>query len=273
LASSTATRPSAPRPFLALIFGVTIGVLGGLIGLGGAEFRLPILIAFFAIAVHQAVRLNLLISLITLLAAAIARFGFAAFPDLPANGEVILTLALGATAAAWAGANLLQRVGAGPLLRIIAALLFGIALLLGFEIWAGEAFVLLRIDGAAARPIAAIAIGIGIGLVSSLLGVAGGELIIPTLTYVFGFDIRSAGTASLLISIPAVTVGVIRHFRNGAYGDRAAITALVAPMGAGSVIGAMLGALMLPHIDGTTIKALLAIILVVSAVKLARKSH
>jgi len=39
-----------------------------------------------------------------------------------------------------------------------------------------------------------------IGLVSSVLGVAGGELIVPTLVFGFGADIKTAGTASLLIS-------------------------------------------------------------------------
>ena len=31
------------RPRLALLYSVPIGLLGGLIGLGGAEFRLPVL--------------------------------------------------------------------------------------------------------------------------------------------------------------------------------------------------------------------------------------
>ena len=44
---------------------------------------------------------------------------------------------------------------------------------------------------------------------SSLLGVAVGELIIPTLVFDFGVGIKTAGTASLLISLPTVAVGVI----------------------------------------------------------------
>jgi uncharacterized membrane protein YfcA len=77
-------------------------------------------------------------------------------------------------------------------------------------------------------------------LVSSLLGVAGGELIIPTL--VFGADIKTAGTASLLISLPTVAVGVLRHRRLGSFADRADLTQTVAPMGVDSVVGAEVGA-------------------------------
>ena len=40
----TAVRRS---PVLALLYGAPIGLLGGLIGLGGAEFRLPVLVGMF----------------------------------------------------------------------------------------------------------------------------------------------------------------------------------------------------------------------------------
>ena len=39
--------------------------------------------------------------------------------------------------------------------------------------------------------------GVAIGAVSSLLGVAGGELIIPTIVLLFAIDIKLAGSLSL----------------------------------------------------------------------------
>ena len=53
--------------------GAGVGVLGGLIGLGGAEFRLPLLIGFFANPVRRAIVLNLGVSLFTVLAALAGR--------------------------------------------------------------------------------------------------------------------------------------------------------------------------------------------------------
>jgi len=41
-------------PKRALIYGAPIGMLGGLIGLGGAEFRLPILAGVFGYMGHAA---------------------------------------------------------------------------------------------------------------------------------------------------------------------------------------------------------------------------
>ncbi len=95
------------RPVVAFACGAAVGVLGGLIGLGGAEFRLPLLIGLFALAAHQAVRLNLLVSLATVSAAVVARFGFASFPELSALAPEIAAVTAGAVVAAWFGTGLL----------------------------------------------------------------------------------------------------------------------------------------------------------------------
>ncbi|MGW8767997.1 hypothetical protein ACWGN5_36585 [Streptomyces sp. NPDC055815] len=62
---------SAPWVFGA---GAAVGVLGGMIGLGGAEFRLPLLIGLFGFAALSAVILNKAMSLVVVLAALPARF-------------------------------------------------------------------------------------------------------------------------------------------------------------------------------------------------------
>ncbi|MGC9544756.1 hypothetical protein [Streptomyces sp. UG1] len=58
-----------------MVFGAgsAIGVLGGMIGLGGAEFRLPLLIALFGFAALSAVILNKAMSLVVVLVALPAR--------------------------------------------------------------------------------------------------------------------------------------------------------------------------------------------------------
>lgn len=257
----------------ALLWGATIGILGGLIGLGGAEFRLPVLLGVFALAAHMAVRLNLLMSMATLAAAAVARFGFAEIPSLASHWPEIAALAAAATAAAWFGAGILGRLDAARLTRLIAGLLAAIGVLLLTEAVAGHALALGAEPGGAWRVPVGVALGLVIGLVSSLLGVAGGELIIPTLILVFGLDIRAAGSASLLVSLPAVAAGVIRHARAGGFRDRSVLTGIGAPMAVGSVLGAMIGAALLPFVPVGWLKLLLGIILLVSSVKLWRKRN
>lgn len=53
------------QPLFALGWGGLIGLLGGLIGLGGAEFRLPVLVGFFRYPVLRAIMVNLMVSLVT----------------------------------------------------------------------------------------------------------------------------------------------------------------------------------------------------------------
>jgi uncharacterized membrane protein YfcA len=71
-------RTPLPDRRLAAAFcaGAVVALLGGLIGLGGAEFRLPVLIAIFEVFPDRSVRINLLISLATLAISAIARLTF-----------------------------------------------------------------------------------------------------------------------------------------------------------------------------------------------------
>jgi uncharacterized protein len=253
--------------------GAAVGVLGGLVGLGGAEFRLPLLIGLFALAPHQAVRLNLLVSLATVSASVAARFGFASFPDLVALLPEVAAVTAGAVVAAWFGTGLLARLGARALTRTIAALLAAVAAVLLAEAAFGLGAAAGLPHGGALRPAVGVAAGLGIGLVSSLLGVAGGEFVIPTMVLAFGADVRTAGTASLLVSLPAVAVGVLRYQRQGAYRDPGLLARLAAPMAAGSVVGATIGAALLPHAPGAALKALLGVVLAASAAKLVRKHH
>src|SRR5205809_5988319 len=77
-------------PYFRRAFGwcVPIGGLGGLIGLGGGEFRLPVLMYGIGYDARTAVPLNLLISLVTLAFALAVRSGAvaldAAVPFVPA---------------------------------------------------------------------------------------------------------------------------------------------------------------------------------------------
>ncbi|MEI2514597.1 TSUP family transporter, partial [Acinetobacter soli] len=52
--------------------------------------------------------------------------------------------------------------------------------------------------------IAGVVAGVVIGVVAALLGVAGGELLIPTLVLLFGCDIKLAGSLSLAVSLPTM---------------------------------------------------------------------
>lgn len=286
-AADRSTTPPTPEPVppsarpetvaapstLAFGCGGAIGILGGLIGLGGAEFRLPVLMGLFRFDARQAVPLNLLVSLVTVAASLAARLLFARFPAVSGLWVEIAALAGGAVTAAWIGAGLLRRLGDRPLRRLIATLLLGIAGLLLLE----AVFPLGTSAGLPADPVlraaAGVLFGLAIGLVSSLLGVAGGELIIPTLLLAFGADIKTAGTASLIVSLPTVLIGVVRFAQQGAYRDVGMLVRVAAPMSAGSMAGATLGAALVGFAPTGALKAVLGAILAVSSVKMFRRER
>jgi hypothetical protein len=82
----------------------------------------------------------------------------------------------------------------------------------------------------------AVAAGLGVvfGVLRSLLGIAGGEVVIPTLVLLFGVNIKLAGTASQIISLPTVAVGLWRYHRAGLLGAPADWLETVVPMGLAS---------------------------------------
>lgn len=271
MAQTSRTQSERGRsPARAFGFGVPIGTLGGLIGLGGAEFRLPVLTGVLGYRPRQAVAVNLAVSLITVTAAAIIRGSTLQWRPVLDLLPVALAMTTGAVVAAYIGIGIVHRLPETWLRRLILVLLvaIGVALIV-------EAFLthngggLLDQRGVVPLLVAALC-GLAIGTVSSLLGVAGGELIIPTLLFIFGADIVTAGTVSLLVSLPTVAVGVARHARRGTYSDRVDWTATIIPMGLGSIIGAVIGGLLVGIAPDNLLKVILGIILIVSATRVFR---
>jgi uncharacterized membrane protein YfcA len=110
--------------------GALIGILGGLIGLGGAEFRLPLLIGPFGFAALEAVIVNKAISLIVVASALPFRMGTVPLNELAAHWSIILNLLAGSLLGAWFGAGWAIKLKTKSFYKVIAVLLAVIALLL-----------------------------------------------------------------------------------------------------------------------------------------------
>jgi uncharacterized membrane protein YfcA len=249
---------------------VPIAALGGLIGLGGAEFRLPVLVGPLGYAPRRAVPLNLAVSLVTIAASLAVRSQSLTFAPVVPYIPVLFALIAGAMLAALFGTSLFHSLSDRAIERLILALLFVIGCALIVEAFVPNATGALLPAGVWVP--AAVVFGLGIGLVSSLLGVAGGEVIIPTLIFAYGVDVKAAGTASLLVSLPTVVVGIVRYAQRGAY-TRQSFAATVAPMGAGSIIGAIIGGLLVGIVSAHVLKAILGLVLIGSAIRMFRESR
>ena len=100
-----------------------------------------------------------------------------------------------------------------------------------------------------------------------MLGVAGGELLIPTLVLLFGADIKLAGSLSLAVSLPTMLVGFARYSQDQSFTVLGRNRHFVMVMAAGSVVGSFIGGLLLGVVPSATLLPILAVILVISAVK------
>ena len=80
--------------------------------------------------------------------------------------------------------------------------------------------------------------------------------------YLFAMPVKTAGTISLIASIPTVAAGAFTYRRLGHIPNRVLVLSLL--MGAGSIIGVLIGAALLPLVDKHTLRVLLGLILLVA---------
>jgi uncharacterized protein len=250
---SASTSPDTRRPtafvapparcWLAFAWALPIALLGGLIGLGGAECRLPLLAGPLRHSLREAVPLNLAVSLVTLVAALAVRVPNHSLAPLHAFLPVVFAVMLGATIAVLVGTNAVGRLTETRLAQAVLGLLLLIGVMLLGATVLPQNMPVLTPEVVSVRMVVGLVLGVAVGGASSLLGVAGGALLIPLLIVAYGLDITVAGTASLLVGLPIVVIGIARFARLGAYHHHA-LRSTVAPMGAGSVLGAMSGGLL-----------------------------
>ena len=193
---------------------VPIGGLAGLVGLGGGEFRLPVLMYAVGYPAKTAVPLNLMVSIVTLTFALFVRSGTISVGALVPYLNEIFGLAAGGVMSAFYGARFVSSIKNEYLIKAIAVLLGTLGVLICVEVVFPFQSAQFIPHGVAIHFAIGFTLGIGIGLVSSILGVAGGELLIPTMMFIFGADVKTAGSASIVISVFVVASGLLQSRRD-----------------------------------------------------------
>lgn len=223
------------------------------------------LIGAFRFAALEAVILNKAMSLVVVASALPFRAATVPFSAIAANWLIIVNLLCGSLLGAWLGASWAVKIKQELLYRIIAVLLVVIALVLLFRHDAtapsGPSFSGIPLA------VAGVVAGFAIGVVASLIGVAGGELLIPTLVLLFGADIKLAGSLSLAVSLPTMLVGFARYSRDGSFAVIGRNKSFLLFMAAGSLVGTFIGGLLLGIMPSVVLLPMLAAILFVSALK------
>jgi len=269
------TRSGIPNPsvnstlfwkiFVAAFFGFLIGFIAGLLGIGGGEFRLPILICLLGLPVAIAAAANLVIGILTVTVGLVKRLALGVFD--PGSIGLIVVMSAGSIFGAYAGAALTGRVSERYLRYAVGILL----IVLGLKFIHGALVHEAPFGPIVGYPMdmafAALFGGL-IGIVCGALGVAAGEIRIPTLIYFFNMPIKLAGTTSLAISLPAVATGALKHKRMG-HVNRYVIYICLA-MGIPALFGAYIGATFVPGASEFLLKILLGIVLLLATVRVVK---
>jgi uncharacterized protein len=168
---------------------------------------------------------------------------------------------------AWLGAGRTTRLRSETLHKVIAAMLVAITVVLVLEHQLTSSQALVT---GPAQLVAGVIAGFIIGIVAALLGVAGGELLIPTLVLLFGVDIKLAGSLSLAVSLPTMLVGFTRYSLDDSFFAITRNRLFLMIMAIGSIAGTFLGGMLLGLVPDALLLPALALILLISAVNVGR---
>jgi uncharacterized membrane protein YfcA len=256
-------NPTARDNVIATVSGALTGIGAGFIGVGGGEFRIPVLVGLLRFPLKLAGGVNLVVGLFTVTLGVFRRWGQVPLTtdDLVLVGIMGVVSLVGASL----GVRRREQMPVRPLRMVVCGYLLIAGLWMIYESFAQAEHVLLEPTGILRWTLAAV-LAFAIAVVSGVLGVAGGEMRIPALLYLFGVPIVEAGTLSLAVSIPTVAAGAFTDRRMG--GIPNAVVRIAVLMGVASALGVLVGAALVPYADRHIIKAALGLILLLATVRL-----
>ncbi len=258
------------KNLFSFLSGAVVGSLGGLVGLGGAEFRLPILVGFFSFATLTAVIINKLVSLAVVASSILFRSSVIGFDEILPHAMTIVNILIGSLVGAYYAADYACKISQNSLNKIIFLLLLVLAISMLF----GHGYMRAAkplLENAFLLFVSGIVAGILIGVIAATLGVAGGEFIIPTLILLYGVEPKLAGSLSLCVSLPTMLASFFRYSRSEQFKEATRHRSFILFMIFGSLVGSGVGAMSLGFVDSETITMILGAILLLSAVKIFRK--
>jgi len=256
-------RTDARFVLISLGSGLFTGVLAGLVGLGGAEERIPFILYAIRVPLNDAIVANLIISFATSAVNFTLRVqaGFVTLDAITIGAAMIVGSLMGA----YAGSVLSHRLSERRLKAAIALILSLVVVRLVLDLLGGVSFSFGSIPSILELPTAAF-FGLLVGVISGAVGVAGGEYRIPVLVFLFGLGIKVAGTTSQLVSLPTVIVALWKHKAMG-FVTREGLR-VAAAMGTGSVVGAAIGSVILVSSSGKIVELVFILLLLYTIARL-----
>jgi len=247
--------------------GLTAGVLGGLLGIGGGALVVPGLVFFLGLSQHKAHGTSLAVVLF------MSTAGSAAYAlDGHVDWLLAAEMALGGIAGATVGARIVRAIKGQALRRI-----FGLFMML-----VGVRMVLSPFMGGSSGPetaaaaalhagqwewlVLALCTGVATGVLSSILGVGGGIVMVPAMSLLLGLPQHTAQGISLAAMLPTALTGMLMHQRMGNVELQVAKW-----VGVGGAAGALIGATVAKSLDAGNLKLAFGVFMVIMAILMLLK--
>jgi uncharacterized membrane protein YfcA len=214
--------------FISFAIGLCAGVFGGLVGIGGGLIMVPLMVGVLKLTQHDAHGTSLVALVFT---------GISGAVTYALNGSIDLTAAicLAATAmlTARAGARYCHVLPEWKLKKYFGMFLIFCAILLILKPY-------ISVPTAAAPFYFQIGVflitGAFTGFLSGMMGVGGGTIMVPAMVLLAGFSQHLAQGTSLLVMVPAGSVGAFMHWKMGNVA-----TGILFGLVPGIILGAYLG--------------------------------
>ncbi|WP_198398403.1 sulfite exporter TauE/SafE family protein [Brevibacterium antiquum] len=181
----------------ALVLGLLVGGVLGLVGAGGSIIAVPALVYGVGMSTHEAIPSALLVVGASSIAAVLPRI------RTGISWRIALRVGAAGIPAAWAGAAVGRLVNDTVLMLAFAVIMIaaGIRMLSPVRETASRDET-GRNSFLRSHLLQSLTVGLGIGFLTGLLGVGGGFLIVPALTIFLGLSMAQAvGTSLIIIAI------------------------------------------------------------------------
>ena len=256
-------------PLLLVIFGFFIGILASMTGVGGGVFIVPILTFFYDFTpLSSATGTSLTAIIFTAIASTV---NYARQKRIYYKTGLLLVVT--AAPGAYIGGYIAKITQEKLLGLIFGVFLILVAIRTVFSLVrkrSADNALSVKTDAELIRSGKIIIIGVALGFfggfASGLLGIGGGTLIVPILTFALGMPIHLATATSMFTMIFTATSGVAEYYQAGLVNFPVAL--LVA---AGTVVGAQVGAYTSKKISNRNLTAIFSIMLIVAGTNMIIK--
>ncbi len=252
---------------------VGIGLIASMTGISGGAFKVPALIILFALTAELASAASLLSAMFV---AITSSFGYYRQRPMPINLRIGLLLIIVTIPGTYTGIVIRTIIEEAHLLRMtFGILLFPIALKLllalpyDLDRATGESKTAGFSQLSIKRLILSVMATFMAGVSAGLLGLGGGTIIVPVLCILLNFPILAAAATSMFTMIFTSAAGsLMNYYVFIQTEDMFAFLFYGLAMGAGMIIGGIIGPKYASKVDGRKLQRFFAFILVFPIVKM-----